>query len=199
MTEKQDKIDFIQRRVGDDRYETIPRRRSDKRLFDLLTPKQETAYNEIEEVHTYEMAGLPIARMRYDDIPPGNGDYELTPAQLDKLFCYQEWVADIYSKMPAVHYAVLSYLAGSSIRDIENSLRIKHGKAARYIAIGLNEYCIRRGWGDQTKPQERKIRITGIHSEFEKFGAVGFDELGRPVNIFEKNENDACKAGREGA
>lgn len=190
MTNGPERIDFEQRRISRERYESIPRRSSDKRLFARLTPKQQTAFDLIEEGRGYEMAGLPGARMRYHDAPGGH-DYELTPRQMQALFDYRDWRKDAHAKAPACHYAVLRYIDGSRLMDIEKALRIRHGDAGLYIAHGLNLYCILKGWGDQAIPVLRRAKMTAYGvapSGYEGFGYV--DNLGHRVAVIDTGENN---------
>jgi hypothetical protein len=191
-----EKLSYEQRKISEGRYESIPRRRSDMQLFASLTSKQLSAYDLIEEGHNYEMSGLPAARMRYSDAP-GGFDYELTPRQMQVVFDYREWRSKVFRDMPACHYAVISYMKRSGLRQIENSLRIGHGKAIRYISIGLNEYCKMKNWGDQEKSLNlRRVKPSGYGPEISAFQADYRDETGRPVKIF---SDIACEVGQEQA
>lgn len=186
MTDKPDKISFIQRRVWMDKFEAIPRRRDDKRLFDRLSQRQEDAYNRIEEAHGYEMAGLPQARMRYEERTDKGHDWELTPSQMDVVLDYREWIGRMNEKaLQACLYAVFAYMTGATITGIEARLRIGRGKAGEYISIGLSEYCAMKKWPDDTQPR-KKIRITGYAAEIESFIADEIGETGKPVKIFSK-------------
>lgn len=185
-----DTISYIQRKIREGVYESIPRRSGDRRLFDNLTSKQEDAFNCIDRARGYDLTGLPQSRMRYSDAPSG-GDYELTPQQLNELFEYYEWREFVYRNMPAVHYAVIAYIDGASTKMIEESLRIRSGKAGRYISIGLNEYCIQRKWGDQIKKEQKrpKIRMTGNTEELNAFTAHEMSITGKPMWIREDKKN----------
>jgi hypothetical protein len=183
-SDKPDAIDFEQRRIGPKRYESIPRRKSDMALFSQLTAKQQSAYDRIEEGRNYEMSGLPIARARYSDAPGGGELYELTPRQLEVLFDYREWRDTLFKEAPALLYAVISYMSEKGLKDVEKSLRIDRGKAARYISIGLNRYCMMKGWGDQEQNcNMRRVKITGWTdgTEFKKFECDYLNEVGNPV------------------
>lgn len=177
-----DKISYIQRKIRDGVYESIPRRAGDKRLFENLTAKQEDAFNLIEEARGYDLSGIPQSRMRYSDAP-GGFDYELTPQQLQRLFDYHDWRAHVYKTMPACHYAVIAYMDGASTDMIQEALKIGRGKASRYISLGLNEYCIMKGWGDQIEPHKKKskMRFSGCAQELTKFIASEIDITGKPV------------------
>lgn len=173
-----DKISYEQRKLGNNRYEAIPRRRSDKRLFSQLSEKQISAYQRIDQAYGYEMTGLPCARMRYTDAPPGF-DWELTPSQIETISDYREWRTKVYLEAPAALYAIIRYMTGSNLTQIERSLRIHTGKASRYISHGLDIYCELKEWG--TKPARRLVQITGFHAEITQFFKNETDDLGRSV------------------
>ncbi len=184
-----EKIAFEQRKITADRYESIPRRCSAKRLFSRLTSKQQTAYDLIEQGRGYELTGLPFARMKYSDSPTG-ADYELTPRQMQTLLDYRAWRKDIHRLAPACHYAAIGYMDGKSLGAIEHALRVDTGKAARYISLALNRYCLMKGWGDQERGLGlRKVKITGYAVELRLFQADYFDSCGRPVAdyVFDKS------------
>jgi hypothetical protein len=198
MTDTPEKLGYEQRRIGTDRngrarYESIPRTKSsfrDKALFDSLTFKQEQAYNLIDQARNYELTGLPQVRMKFSDAPSG-GDYELTPGQLQVVLDYREWRQDVYRDMPAVLYAVIQYIRGMGLMEIEEALQIGHGKAARYISMGLNRYCLMKKWGDQERGLNlRRVRVTGYAAELTRFSAEYFDELGRPVADFRAGQQE---------
>lgn len=185
-----EKLDYEQRRVGDNRFDSVPRRCSEKRFFKHLTGKQRDALDEIEEAHTYEGAGLPIPRMRFDDKPRGSMEYELTPRQLQLVIHYKEWYKHLYSEMRPVYYAIFNYIDGKTPNEIDRALRIKNGKATRYLSIALNEFCIVRGMGNQLSPEAMsRTRITGRTAEIDRYvtTATGFDQTGKPYVFVEKN------------
>jgi hypothetical protein len=153
-------VEFEQRKIGADRYESIPRRRSDKRLFDTLTARQQEAFSLIEEGRDYDLTGLPCARMKYSDAP-GGYDYELTPHQLQVVFDFREWKKRVDQSMPACAQAVLWYIDGKKMRDIERALSVRNGEGSGYISLGLNEFCIMKKWGDQSKPAPQ-AKMRGI-------------------------------------
>ena len=180
MSDGPDKIDFEQRRTWGNHYESIPRRRNDKRMFDILTQRQQDAYNFIEEAHAYEMAGLPAARMKYTDAP-GGYDYELTPQQLQKVLDYQDWLK-LMLDSPNSKTAIFAYMAGSTLRDIETALRIRNGTASVLVFDGLNVYCIMKKWGDQSLPVPHNRKLSGIRAPAEiTFIANEISSLGQPV------------------
>lgn len=181
-----DKIHFIRRRVWMDQFELIPRRRDDKRLFDRLTQRQEDAYNRIEEAHGYEMAGLPQARMRYEERTDRGHGWELTPSQMQIVLDYRDWqqrqkIETFTGKgFSAAYYAVIAYMTGATLRQIDAQQKRRKGTAIGLISAGLADYCAMKNWHDTEATPHKKIKPAGFSAEIKKFMATGMGKTGLP-------------------
>jgi len=179
-----DAIDFETRRLSAKRQSAVPRRRTDKQIFDGLTQLQQEAYTLIECGRRYaELTATSTPRMRFTDARGGYHD-GLSKKQARIRDDYLGWRRHTLGSMPHCAFAVTAYLENQTLRKIGEVLRVHHSCIPRYIETGLTEYCILKGWTEQPDKRPRLSAFLTFPKTVMKFIMDYVNDVGLPVRDF---------------
>jgi hypothetical protein len=186
-----DGIDFEHRRIGNNRYSSVPRRRSDKQIFNGLSQLQQEAYNLIERGRHYaEFSATQTPRMRFTDAR-GGYQHGLTKKQIRIRDAYLQWRKHTLGSIPHCAFAVTAYLENQTLRQIGDVLRVHHSCIPRYIETGLTEYCILKGWTEQPYKRHRFFGLMNFPQSALKFIMDYVNGVGLPVRDFKTDVDEA--------
>lgn len=133
----------VEIKISGERTKQVARRRKqDARLFDGLDPLQEQAMLNIERGFQIASSGLGIKVMAYEERIPGTAPEDRAA---DMREYYMAWHIAAYGNFCAP--TVLDIIAfGKSIREVAIERRMGRETVKRHFDIGIQEYCILRGW-----------------------------------------------------
>ena len=143
----------VMRRVTGDRVgAAYMMRKANAEIERVLKPEMQDACNEIEFAFRYLAGELSATtNLRAYGILPGKGSREhLEDKAMQLVPRYSQWQKALERSSPeALTVCRAVVLDGLGLRQAAVRARLAdHRAAQRLLLSGLNEYCIRAGWGD---------------------------------------------------
>lgn len=148
----QDGVVFVERHVTNERKQTFAMRKSQAALERNLRPEFIDAMREIEFAFNADMESMGYVTWDYN-VQGRSGDaglYEMTEHQLDIIqrsrSTFAQWSKSCDDRVRGICLDICVF--GFTVNDVARNRGMRKENVTGSLCIGLNEWCILRGWGN---------------------------------------------------